>query len=447
MALINKLKDLADAVRERSGVEGKLTLEEMATVVKEIPEPVIVPFEFIGVHRNDINGYLDLRDIDWGDETPIDGFNPIHIDVIPNVKDIKITENGTYSTDESWDGFGKVEVDVKPKVTSTTFSKNGTYYINAKYDGWNKVTVNAPQGVVLEEPIVLSGDQSYGCAGAISAKFIELFPNKIFAQDLTDSNYMFYNSPITEILFDIYYLTDELVNHSATNMFHNCVNLILPPVIMNFKPAGINSMFAECRTLMAVGFNWIDYNKETGEHTYDWHTWDFSNLHENEYSDSCSFLFYNCFNLREVNPDLLKELWNIYPSCWSTVYHQMFYGCKRLGIIERFPVIPMDLTENYFNWTFDNCYSLKWLVFDWDEDGAGNISPKKARWTNQVIDLSQYVGYAFSRDDLPYEHDFGDVEITTFEEWREYVEYGVMYDNIHPSMVCTVNKDLSLYDG
>lgn len=39
MALINKLNNLGDAVRERSGLEQELTLDEMAEVVRNIPQP------------------------------------------------------------------------------------------------------------------------------------------------------------------------------------------------------------------------------------------------------------------------------------------------------------------------------------------------------------------------------------------------------------------------
>lgn len=47
MALINKLTDLGDAVRERSGLTNKLTLDEMADVVRNIPQPDLSPYATI----------------------------------------------------------------------------------------------------------------------------------------------------------------------------------------------------------------------------------------------------------------------------------------------------------------------------------------------------------------------------------------------------------------
>ena len=82
MALINKISAVADAVRERSGYTGGMTLEEMATEIKAIPYPV--------------------------------------------VEEIEITENGTYTPPEGVDGFSSVtvattgSVEVEPIVLSKT---------------------------------------------------------------------------------------------------------------------------------------------------------------------------------------------------------------------------------------------------------------------------------------------------------------------------------------
>ena len=68
MALINKLKDLADATRERSGNNQSMTLEEMALEIKAIPYPVV---EEIEIKQN-------------GTFTPpvgIDGYNSIKVEV------------------------------------------------------------------------------------------------------------------------------------------------------------------------------------------------------------------------------------------------------------------------------------------------------------------------------------------------------------------------------
>lgn len=68
MALINKLKDLADATRERSGNNQSMTLEEMALEIKAIPYPV--------------------------------------------VEEIKITSNGTFTPPVGVDGYNEITVEV-----------------------------------------------------------------------------------------------------------------------------------------------------------------------------------------------------------------------------------------------------------------------------------------------------------------------------------------------
>lgn len=97
MALINKISAVAEAVRERSGYTGGMTLEEMATEIKAIPYPV--------------------------------------------VEEIEITENGTYTPPEGVDGFSSVtvattgSVEVEPIVLSGDCSYSccgdlGATYIN-----------------------------------------------------------------------------------------------------------------------------------------------------------------------------------------------------------------------------------------------------------------------------------------------------------------------------
>lgn len=68
MALINKISAVAEAVRERSGYTGGMTLEEMVNEIKAIPYPVV---EEIEIKQN-------------GTFTPpvgIDGYNSIKVEV------------------------------------------------------------------------------------------------------------------------------------------------------------------------------------------------------------------------------------------------------------------------------------------------------------------------------------------------------------------------------
>lgn len=104
MALIDKLNNLGDAVRERSGLTDKMTLEQMAQQVKDIPYPV--------------------------------------------VEEITITENGKYSAPSGIDGFSKVVVDIPetvcptPVIEALTINYNGTYTAPSGIDGYSPITVS-----------------------------------------------------------------------------------------------------------------------------------------------------------------------------------------------------------------------------------------------------------------------------------------------------------------
>lgn len=85
MALINKLTDLGNAVRERTGFNQKMTLDEMAMFVKAIP--------------------------------------------YPDVEETVITENGTYEPGDGVDGFSKVVVDVYiPEAEELPACEEGVFF-------------------------------------------------------------------------------------------------------------------------------------------------------------------------------------------------------------------------------------------------------------------------------------------------------------------------------
>ena len=73
-------------------------------------------------------------------------------------------------------------------------------------------------------------------------------------------------------------------------------------------------------------------------------------------------------------------------------YSNGFYYCYALDELVDLPVqyTKATWTDNAFTYTFDYCHRLKNITFKTNNDGTAIV----VNWKNQVIDLTNYVGYA-----------------------------------------------------
>lgn len=74
MAIIDELNNLGDAVRERSGLTEKMTMSQMADVVRNIPEPDLSPYATIEYVDEQIAG-IDVPDVDLSDYSTTEQMN------------------------------------------------------------------------------------------------------------------------------------------------------------------------------------------------------------------------------------------------------------------------------------------------------------------------------------------------------------------------------------
>ena len=228
--------------------------------------------------------------------------------------------------------------------------------------------------------VVLSGKQSYGCAGPLSTQFIREFGDRITTTDITTMDYMFKDNHCEIIPFDIN--TDHSTYQSMGNMFSDCQKLKELPKIFNAYPDGLNRFFYNCYKLNNIPEDYFD-------------TWNFNRIQTYSYAGA-SYVFYYCNSLRKVPKHLLDNLWGINSSVSSVFYYSLFNNCWSLDEVIGLAVQNASLTSNGLGSTFSNCYRLKDMTFQTNEDGT----PKTAKWKSQTLDLSYNVGYTLTASNI-----------------------------------------------
>lgn len=119
----------------------------------------------------------------------IDGYNPITVNVQPNLITLNASDNGTYIPGEGVDGYNEVVVNVQPNLQDLTITANGNYSAEAPYDGLGEVIVNVSQEIVinLDDKLVANDSGTY-----ITTNLdINLTPGKNYLVAIYDVNYNF----------------------------------------------------------------------------------------------------------------------------------------------------------------------------------------------------------------------------------------------------------------
>lgn len=284
--------------------------------------------------------------------------------------ELEITENGSYDVTTYASAQVSVPTGVFPEGT-LEITENGEHTVTT----YEKVNVNVASsgGDIGMEDVVLTGPQAYGCAGALSAKTIELFPDKISTSGITVANHMFYNSTLEEIPFDINFSGASY--YSAANFFQGAKNLKSVPAMNNLNSDNLQSLLAGCESVREIPEGWAD-------------TWNLDRFHTYAYSYGQA-MFQQCRSLRSIPTSVLKHLYNPATGSYSNCYGSMFESCHNLDEIRGLAISPATLTSNVFSGTFSRLNCLRALVFETNEDG----SAKTANWKSQTIDLSSSIGY------------------------------------------------------
>ena len=308
MALTDKLTAIGDAVRQKSGTTEKMTLDQMATAV-----------------------------------------NNLEINSAPNVEEINIDKNGTYTPNEGVDGF-------------------------------NKVIVNVPVdlGDLPTDLLHLTGDQSYRFYGDGWSSFLNKYGNQITTENITNTMFMFNNNTqIKNIPFTLN--MSKTNNCNLSNTFNSAYKLEHLPIISDCKISDISDFCYNCSRLKEININFdnwdlskiaSDQNRVEGR----WHS--------------------RCYSLRQIPISYYNKLFQIKTVGKTSIYYSIYYGlagdCYNIDEIIDMPVMTMDrYTSNAFYGAFQHNFRLKNFTFKVQEDGTPYST---SNWASQVINLSK-VGY------------------------------------------------------
>ena len=420
MALTDKLTAIGDAIREKTGGTEKITLDQMPTEIRSITTAGEI--QELNITSN---GTYNAPD-------GVDGYNPITVDVQPNLETLSVTANGNYTPTET-DGYSSVSVNVQPSLTTLSVTENGTYTASdSGVDGYSSVTVDVPSsGELPDELVHYTGDCSYKFSYNSWNWVIEKYGSLITFDNVENIEGLFYmNKNIQTIPIQLNFNSNTSIN--CYQMFKYCEKLKQIPDINNLKTNNIHHLFGFCTNLRYLP-NFVNYN--------------FSEL------EDCGCVFDSCYSLRSIPQSLLQNIYNTTTSSYTEKqFYNQFFGCYVLDEIIGLNPNTGVKAENLFKSTFGNCNRVKDIIFKTNDDGTAIT----VSWKSQVIDLSWQIGYGINdnrildyntgitidkkvTDDASYQLLKNDPDWYTFD--YDYSRYN------HDSAVRTINSlpDTSSY--
>jgi hypothetical protein len=235
---------------------------------------------------------------------------------------------------------------------------------------------NLPTGGGVEvEPIVLTGNCSNACSGPIPSTYIKLFGDTITTKGLYDVKSMFQDYRNDSIPFELN--MNNATYREVSNLFY-LSTIKEVPKINDLYIGAFGSMISSCRFLKEIPEGWTS-------------SWNWNRLQTYQYVGGKN-IFAGCSSLRYIDTGFLKNYSRgIFTTSTYNVYDYCFNSCYTLDEIPVLGALQGAITSNFFIKTFDNCYRLKKLKFDMNEDGT----PQIAKWKNQTIDLTT-VGFGGS---------------------------------------------------
>lgn len=211
---------------------------------------------------------------------------------------------------------------------------------------------------------------------------IKSYSDRINISSATDCSYMFTNSKLEEIPFDIN-LGDMTSGLDFSQMFMGCQNLkklpnFFPPSKNYYRVGNLSYAFSGLQSLTSFPENYFSFLTKVNNSSYS--------------ARDCSHVFSSCYKLKSLPNDFNTKIIDQYegpyyyavpdrqPLCGAFSYLMSLVEIRNLHI----PSLTGNIDGNLFSNTFSSCISLKHLTF---------LPGYTLTWKSQVINLSSNVGY------------------------------------------------------
>ena len=175
----------------------------------------------------------------------VDGYNEIEVDVPEAILESKsITSNGNYTPPSGVDGFSSVSVNVQPTLETKNITSNGTYTPSTGYDGFSSVSVNVPVPTPTLEEISITSNGTYTPPSGVDGY------NQIVVNVTTPIDWVLNNVYIENILYmstDYQYNFDQPIDSGMYIMqfTSSSNNLVSRPLGLYFDGTNMAQGYAQ----------------------------------------------------------------------------------------------------------------------------------------------------------------------------------------------------------
>lgn len=279
---------------------------------------------------------------------------------------------------------------------------------------------------IPDSAFVLSGDCRYWDYNGKWDSFITAYADKWSTSNINNASYMFNGCKLAQIPFEI-----NLDSHPIlTNMFSSSNITTLPTIISNNIVVQSISGFLNYSKIKSIPNDYFNFISDVYG--------SFSNL--DSMFSSCKYLrnFPTSVNILPMKSKITNP--------YSSFYYSMCSNCYVLDEITNLAVnTTVTYTRNEFLSTVNMCNRLKSFTFE-----AGKI----VNWKNQVIDLSDSVGYGIhdiDALDAGISHSkkvYDDATYQALKDDPDWYAFNMAYSRYnHDSAVATINSlpDTSAY--